>query len=363
MPFQERQNWSRNELGVYTREASSFELVLPPDFEVTHQSDAQRLALYERRFFGQRGSSLFFMVDPTIHRAENIQTSSEVTERDRGPVNALLRAQTREAEKAVAEAAGNTVVGLLVNPQSVSISLAKSFSQAFARAGWTISHDYVQHPQIQLTGQTGGFYTAVPNPGEDQFGNPISRASELGGLTRREREWSGAYQNLLDMVSFFKQNGAVRRVNDRGRIRRIMRVFLFFEGWSFVGHFTSFNISEAADRPFQLNYSIAFEAHEMYHSTWPQTGQVVQNVAIPDDLRRAEKPETILGDQPRNREKAGAEELARAQRLLTYLLQATAPVAVPEQDIRLVVGPPPPVLLPLPAVPRVNIPDITNTAQ
>ena len=302
--------WHRNELGIYEQPSSPVELQLPPDLTYVTQDASGFPPIFENRFYAQQGSTLWFMVDPTINPLEDIKVPPEVTNRDRASRGFNLREALKERDRENEEATRAALFGLIVNPRSISISLAKSFSTAFARAGWTVSHNYTEYPTITMVGSTGAFYFQVR----------LGEVEGPGGITRGWRDWSGAYQNLLDMVGFFKQNATVRKGDDRGTIRRVMEVVLLYEGWTFVGSFQTLTINESAEKPFVLDYNIQFEAHEMWHSTWPQSTKVVLDARTPDDLRRTETPEMIIKAGPLEREEESSMLLdrneAQVQRLV-----------------------------------------------
>lgn len=281
-------------LGKYIGNQGALQLVLPPDVSMLDRAAEGVGAVFEERF-SRFGEPLWVVFDPTLDPRENIRTGASA-DAPRVALNEPLREAERERRIARLAAQGGVLFGLLVNPETLALSGNKSVTPQFARGGWTISQNYTEQLQLALSGRTRAFYTLMPEG-----------AAQIGGLTRQGRLWSAGYRNLLDLVALVKNNGTVRSEGERGRIQRVLSAVILYDGWTFIGSFRSLGINEDAQTPFALQYDIQFAVQDLYHETWPALAGVPGEVRVPDDLRRTETPEWLVGVT----EKAGEAQALR----------------------------------------------------
>ena len=138
---------------------------------------------------------------------------------------------------------------LHINPSSMSIKYERQVERMQTRGGFVEQHWGDKAQTIDFAIATGGFmrlYSGLSNATGTRFG---------GG--RRE---TIAYDKYLDMLALFHNNGSI--FDSRGNVvlQGILKVT--FDGGVFLGWFTSFSVSESAEKPFMFDLSAAFEVHK-----------------------------------------------------------------------------------------------------
>lgn len=134
---------------------------------------------------------------------------------------------------------------LHVNPSSMSISHTRLVERIQTRGGFVEQHWGDAASEITFEQATGGFMrlyvglTALTNPA-------------YGG-TRRE---TIAYDKFLDMLALYQSNGSIYDTNGNIVLQGILK--LTFDGGIYRGWFSSFSVSEAADKPYQFAISATF---------------------------------------------------------------------------------------------------------
>lgn len=147
---------------------------------------------------------------------------------------------------------------LHVNPTSMKIAYERVVERTQTRSGYVEQHWGDGTQTINFDMATGGFmrlYAGLAN----------NTSPTLTQGTRRE---SLAYDSYLDMLALFHNNGSVYDLKGRVALQGIIKVT--FDGGVYYGWFTTFNVTESADKPFQFTLTAAFEvSHEV--QTWRTT--------------------------------------------------------------------------------------------
>jgi len=164
-------------------------------------------------------------------------------------------------------------VQLLVNPASMSIDFPRNFSEEYARGGFIVSNNYADQEVITISGTTVGFYV-------QPFTADLLAPQETMSLfiSRIWRNWSAGYNNLMDLVSLYKNNGCLRGTRDKDVISKVLDVTILYDGWVMVGSFRTFSFSEDANSPYLMRYNFTFNARRLYHESWigSQGGDLVR---------------------------------------------------------------------------------------
>lgn len=150
---------------------------------------------------------------------------------------------------------------LHVNPSSMALSYSKVIERIQTKGGYVEQHWGDAPTTISFNMVTGGFmrlYTGLSNI--------TGGGLDMGG-NRRE---TIAYDKYLDMLALFKCNGSV--YDTAGQIVFQGMIKITFDGGIYLGWFGSFNVSEAAEKPYQFDLTADFTvAHEIisFRSTLP----------------------------------------------------------------------------------------------
>lgn len=206
-----------------------------------HQRVGQERALYIRQ--GKWVNPLTFLFVDDWSSLESVESVSQKAKENRVRA-ALPSIKIRENRRGFS---------LMVNPASLDLSLSKNITPVYSRSGWIISYNSQPHPTLSASGQTPGFYV------QDSLG--------MGGITRTRRSWSGAWNNLMDLVNLFRNNATKRYDGNQSRIHHVGTVHIDFEGWNYEGSFRNLSIREVAGQPFMLEYSFDFDVRDMWFSS------------------------------------------------------------------------------------------------
>lgn len=128
---------------------------------------------------------------------------------------------------------------LHVNPSQLQVKYARKVERIQTRGGFVEQHWGDDTQQISLQMATGGFmrlYSGLSNITSTKYGG-----------TRRE---TLAYDSYLDLLSLFHNNGSIYDNNQQIIMQGIIKVT--FDGGVFLGWFTSFNVTESAEKPYQF---------------------------------------------------------------------------------------------------------------
>lgn len=131
---------------------------------------------------------------------------------------------------------------LHVNPSQLQVKYTRKVERIQTRGGFMEQHWGDDTQQISLQMATGGFmrlYSGLSNITNPKYGG-----------TRRE---TLAYDSYLDMLALFHNNGSIFDQNQQIIMQGVVKVT--FDGGVFLGWFTSFNVTESAEKPYQFTLS------------------------------------------------------------------------------------------------------------
>lgn len=142
---------------------------------------------------------------------------------------------------------------LFVNPKDLTIGQQQIVSNTYTRRGWVNVAWGNQQATLSASGVSAGFYF-------------ISEGK--GGLTNLYRRRSPSFINVTDLMAMFKNNGWYF-------LNGLTNPSLFKDGWSrvitvmdsikieydgstYIGSFSTFNLNDVATSPYKMEYSFEF---------------------------------------------------------------------------------------------------------
>jgi len=136
---------------------------------------------------------------------------------------------------------------LHVNPASLNFSYTKQIERIQTKGGFVEQHWGDAPTTVSLNRVTDGFmrlYSGLSN---------ITGGGQNMGGTRRE---TIAYDKYLDMLALFKNNGSV--YDTTGKIVFQGVIQMTFDGGIYLGWFTSFSVTESAEKPYMFDLTAEF---------------------------------------------------------------------------------------------------------
>lgn len=160
------------------------------------------------------------------------------------------------AAKAALQAMSNTPpLRLLVNPDTFSVKSQKIVSDGnWGRNGPIVEFWGDDQDKISGSGKVAAFYALDAHP-RLGGGGP--------GLGRSVRNVSQSWQNFQSLYLLYRNNGGLYLSDLSQQDRDVLlttvgSVYLFYDNILYIGCFDSFTMTEAADRPFSVEYSFEF---------------------------------------------------------------------------------------------------------
>jgi hypothetical protein len=145
---------------------------------------------------------------------------------------------------------------LLINPESLDFKFTPRVTES--RVRWTNTRDsgYIfqtHHDELDIlsvSGQSAMFYIDT-------------------GLTSAERKRSIAWENIQKLVAIYRNNG-MNFNSQMGKgmsvIESVGRVHIVYDEVLYIGSFDSFTLNEAAEKPFNLNFTFDFRVTKFFDS-------------------------------------------------------------------------------------------------
>lgn len=155
---------------------------------------------------------------------------------------------------------------LHVNPSSMAFSYAKQIERIQTKGGFVEQHWGEAARSITFAMATGGF---------KRLYSGLSNVTGGGHDTDGTRRETIAYDKYLDLLALFHNNGSIYDTSGQIALQGIIKVL--FDGGVYLGWFTDFGVTEAADKPFQFALTATFTvAHEIMRlrSPMPASGTV-----------------------------------------------------------------------------------------
>lgn len=180
---------------------------------------------------------------------------------------------------------------LHVNPSSMTVNYGKIITRIQTKGGFVEQH-WGDGPQsIDFNQSTGGFVRLYSG---------MSNITGGGIDTRGTRRETIAYDKYLDLLALFHNNGSV--FDHSGQIAFQGMLKITFDGGVYFGWFKSFNVNDAAVKPFQFEltsqFTISHEVMRFRSAPW-RTAPAATRSGPTDtsDLRASLEP-VVRGDAP-----------------------------------------------------------------
>ena len=142
---------------------------------------------------------------------------------------------------------------LHVNPTSMTPNYSKQIERIQTKGGFVEQHWGEAARSISLNMATGGF---------KRLYSGLSNVTGGGFDTEGTRRETIAYDKFLDLLALFHNNGSIYDASGQIAFQGIIQVT--FDGGIYLGWFQSFNVAEAAEKPYQFDLTAEFTvAHEV----------------------------------------------------------------------------------------------------
>lgn len=177
-------------------------------------------------------------------------------------------AMIKATQAALDQMARTPPLRLLVNPRSFKVGSEKIISDGnWGRNGPIVEHWGEQQDTIEGSGKIAGFYSIDAVGGSNSSG----AAGAGPGLTRTARQFSLSYQNLLSLWLLYKNNGGIwlpdltdNNSSKRTNLNVVGSIYIYYDDILYIGSFDSFNINEAEEAPFALEYDFTFKVRAWF---------------------------------------------------------------------------------------------------
>ena len=159
---------------------------------------------------------------------------------------------------------------MLVNPSEFNRAYEHTTDPVKTRSGYVVNIWLEKPTVITAKGVTAGQY--------------VFAADGSGGLSALNRIQSVSYQNLMSLVSMFKNNGNIFTDNTFGDgntgIPLIsLSLFIYYDNHIYIGSFDDFDITDDGNKPYNLSYSWKFTVRYDIDTT-QMSGSTVTNPGL-----------------------------------------------------------------------------------
>lgn len=240
-----------------------------------------------------------------LQTSQGIKTQTDINLRLRKP-SPEDQAQALDIKAQLEEIAGTPPLTLLINPTTMTVSYSKIQQFQDRTRSRVIYHAWgEEQPKVSVQLTIGGYYSAGR------------------GLHRVSRSDSKAYQNLMGLMTMYKNAGIIYdRIGKTYANEQVGAVTMHYDGWIYYGSFDSFNTNEDETHPNGgVQVSFEFTASKIIdtRTTQTQLGDV--------GLTRGGLPKSTRST-PAERTRASETETARGRNDIVWA--ATSAFAPPE---------------------------------
>lgn len=161
----------------------------------------------------------------------------------------IAEAQTSVIRQQIQILQGLPPLAFLVNPREFTKNYEQAVDSGTKGRFGHIVHSWLERPlKISSSGVSAAQYVM------DAFGG--------GGLSTERRVHSISYHNLMSALMLYKNNGVLFSGNEVGWERGIpliaFSLYIYFDNHIYIGSFDDFEISDKADKPYNMEYSFRF---------------------------------------------------------------------------------------------------------
>ena len=127
---------------------------------------------------------------------------------------------------------------LLINPQSMNVTYSKiQAHQERTRYGYIFQAWGEQLPVINFAGRIGAYVSTESDSGRRQFMS-VEKTTHPSGVQESSRHMSPAYQNLMNLMKLYKNNGYIRDTVGASQANHLIgAVEIAYDGVRYIGHF------------------------------------------------------------------------------------------------------------------------------
>lgn len=221
---------------------------------------------------GEGGSAVPWATEGAANAQQAQQSLAERSNRDlnQSDLGKALSAQQRAMQRALQitldQMAATPPLRMLINPASFKVAEEKVISEGnWGRNGMVVEHWGEAQPKISASGKVAGFFAM------DAAGTTLGSPGNSPGLTRMARNFSAGYQNFLSLYLLYRNNGAAwlndfadPAVSKPNNLTVVGSIYIYYDNTLYIGSFDSFNVSEAEDKPFSLEYDFEFTVRSIF---------------------------------------------------------------------------------------------------
>lgn len=154
---------------------------------------------------------------------------------------------------------------LLVNPTSISLQYSKIQSyQTRTRYGFVFEPWGEDTVKLTISASTGSFLAGASSRAGSDLVQSL-RTSSVSGLHHTSKRDSAAWQNFMNLMGFYRNNGYIYDTVGRSHAHLFIgAVAIDYDQWTYVGHIDSLEYSEEEDKPHNVTFNLEFVATRIY---------------------------------------------------------------------------------------------------
>jgi hypothetical protein len=187
------------------------------------------------------------VTDPTQDPLAN-SLGRNITQANQQRIEAVQK-QTNYLNTQIALIQQTPALMMLVNPQEFTRNYEQTTDPVKTRSGFVVNMWLEKPLTISSKGVSAGQYAFQPGAG--------------GGLAALNRIQSVSYQNLMSLVSIFKNNGYIYTDDSFGQGNQgipliALSVFIYYDNHLYIGSFDDFEVTDDGNKPYNLSYTWKF---------------------------------------------------------------------------------------------------------
>ena len=167
---------------------------------------------------------------------------------------------------------------MLVNPSEFTRNYEHTTDPVKTRSGYVVNMWLEKPITISSKGVTAAQYAF--------------RADGSGGLVSFNRIQSASYQNLMSLVSIFKNNGNIFTDTSFGDSNQgipliAMSLYIYYDNHLYIGSFDEFEVTDDGNKPYNLSYSWKFTVRYDVDTTTVSDSAISYNLGLPANTSAA----------------------------------------------------------------------------
>jgi len=167
---------------------------------------------------------------------------------------------------------------MLVNPSEFTRNYEHTTDPVKTRSGYVVNMWLEKPVTISSKGVTAAQYAF--------------RSDGSGGLVSFNRIQSASYQNLMSLVSIFKNNGNIFTDTSFGDSNQgipliSMSLYIYYDNHLYIGSFDEFEVTDDGNKPYNLSYSWKFTVRYDVDTTTVTDSSISYNLGLPANTSAA----------------------------------------------------------------------------